>query len=102
MSGPQKDVAGECNARLYLADDYGDNTCTIRCRLPPDHEGKHLEAFEREGKTVAIEWEKGESAVCSECKERREVYLMADASVCYSCYSSDDSDDSDADCGVEA
>src|SRR5256885_305335 len=27
------DVPGECNARLFLADDYGDNVCTLRCQL---------------------------------------------------------------------
>ena len=52
-----KNVEGECNARLYLGDDYGDNVCTIRCRLPAGHDGPHREEFKRGGKPVVITWE---------------------------------------------
>ena len=47
MLGPPKDVKGECNARLFLGDDYGDNECTCRCMLKPGHTGPHEERFER-------------------------------------------------------
>jgi hypothetical protein len=46
-----------CKAKLYIADDYGDNVATIRCQLSSGHEGPHLEEFERRGKPVKIEWE---------------------------------------------
>lgn len=60
MYGPPQDVQGECNARLYLGDDYGDNECTIRCQREPEHEGKHREVFGSDGRRVIIEWEKDE------------------------------------------
>ena len=57
MFGPPKDVEGECNARLYLADDWGDNGCTMRCSLPTGHDGEHQESFERSnGNKVLIHW----------------------------------------------
>lgn len=45
MSDKPEDVASRCNARLYLADDYGDNTCTFCCQLDEGHGGKHNAAF---------------------------------------------------------
>ena len=56
MFGP-KDVDGECNARLKLADDFGDNPVTFRCGLKPDHEGLHEEGFDSAaGGWVTITW----------------------------------------------
>lgn len=43
MYGPPDDVPGECNARLVIGDDYGDNSCTFRCTLPEGHDGEHQE-----------------------------------------------------------
>lgn len=60
MFGPPKDVEGQCNARLYLGDDYGDNTCTHRCFLPAGHEGLHKEEFKHGGGQVVVTWEKDE------------------------------------------
>jgi hypothetical protein len=45
MWGPPKDVEGECNARLHIGDDYGDNRATMRCHLPEGHEGDHREKY---------------------------------------------------------
>lgn len=59
MSRPE-DVAGECNAHLYLADDYGDNEATMRCGLPSDHNGRHREVCR--GGDVTIEWRVDERA----------------------------------------
>lgn len=51
-----EDVAGECNAHLYIGDDFGDNYATMRCQLPLGHSGPHREEF-REGKAKAqVEW----------------------------------------------
>jgi hypothetical protein len=58
MFGPPKDVEGECNERIELADDYGDNVCTIRCPLPKGHEGLHIEKFDYENCPVTISWDK--------------------------------------------
>ena len=35
-----------CDARLFLGDDHGDNSCGFRCRLPVGHAGMHEEFFE--------------------------------------------------------
>jgi len=56
LTGEPLDVAGECNARLYIGDNYEDNHVTMRCPLLPGHEGPHKEEFERRGKTVTITW----------------------------------------------
>lgn len=61
MYGEPKDVEGECNAHLYIADDYGDNRATIRCQLPKGHDGEHREVFERGSSgEVVIRWQKDE------------------------------------------
>lgn len=52
--GEPEDIEGECNAHLYLADNYQDNHCTIRCQLTMGHTGKHLEIC-RNG-SVEIRW----------------------------------------------
>ena len=49
-----------CLAKLFIADDYGDNTSTMRCQLWEGHEGPHLESFVRDGK-ITITWEKDET-----------------------------------------
>jgi len=59
MFGPPEKVDGKCNARLYIADDYGDNECTIQCELDAGHSGEHCETFERES-TVKITWNHNE------------------------------------------
>lgn len=70
MFGPPKDKEGDCNARLFLGDDYGDNHTTIKCMLPEGHEGKHKEWFTRSynKNDVVIEWTKDERKLCENCK----------------------------------
>lgn len=46
MFGPPEDVEGECNERLSIGDDYGDNPTTFRCQRKPNHAGFHQEVFE--------------------------------------------------------
>jgi len=60
MFGKPEDTEGECNAHLYLGDDYGDNETTIRCQLPKGHEGTHCEWFYRGDGKVTIAWEQDE------------------------------------------
>jgi len=55
MSKPEK-VAGRCNARLYIGDDFGDSSATIQCKQLPNHEGCHTEQFERDHGFVTITW----------------------------------------------
>ena len=57
--GEPEDVEGECNAHLYIGDNYGDNHATMRCQLPQGHEGYHKEVF-RQG-TAIVTWEKDET-----------------------------------------
>jgi hypothetical protein len=64
MFGEPQDQEGECNARLFIADNYGDGSATIRCRLTPNHEGLHREQFEREGGMVTITWVTDERRRC--------------------------------------
>jgi len=60
--GRPKDVEGECNARLSIGDDHGDNSATIRCQLPPGHDGPHKECYNAgyhgDVNNVTITWDK--------------------------------------------
>ena len=62
MFGRPKDVKGECNARLSIADDMGDNSATIRCKLQPGHDGPHKECYNAgyhgDVNNVTITWDK--------------------------------------------
>lgn len=55
--GEPEDVSGECNAHLYIGDNFGDNHATIRCQLKPGHDGEHVERFKRDEGNVEIRWE---------------------------------------------
>ena len=53
------DVEGQCEARLFLEDAYGDNSCAIFCQLEPGHgHGEpHQRLFEHgPGNWVLITW----------------------------------------------
>jgi len=59
--GEPKDVAGKCNARLEIGDNFGDNHATMRCQLEPGHRGNHRETYKtRSAGEVTVEWEKDE------------------------------------------
>lgn len=59
--GEPDDVPGECSAKLFIVDNYGDNHATMRCGLPDGHEGLHVEKFKRKlNGEVTITWERGE------------------------------------------
>lgn len=64
MFGEPGDEDGECNARLFIGDNYGDGTATMRCQLAPGHDGVHREEFEREGGMVTITWVRDERQKC--------------------------------------
>lgn len=64
MQGEPDDVDGECGARLFIGDNYGDGTATMRCQLAPEHEGLHKEEFERKGGAVTITWVADERERC--------------------------------------
>lgn len=59
MLGEPEDVEGECNARLYIGDNYGDNHATMRCGLTPGHKGPHKETYLQPGNdgTVIVTWD---------------------------------------------
>ena len=54
MFGPPEDVMDECNARLFIADNYGGNEATMRCQLEPKHDGLHKEVFSE--RQVTVTW----------------------------------------------
>ena len=56
--GQPPDVEGQCNAHLYIADDFGDNCATMRCQKPKGHDGLHQEVFRDD--TCTVEWENDE------------------------------------------
>jgi hypothetical protein len=86
MFGEPSDVEGECNARLFIADNYGDGSATIRCHLAPGHEGLHREVFERRGSPVTITWAVDERTRCDHgCgqweHDHRDIVVLATASI---------------------
>jgi len=86
MSGPPKDVEGQCNAWLVIADDYGDNIATIRCQLKPGHEGLHLETYKDSNKgSVKITWEKDHSVLCEKHGRTHNAYVE-ETPKCEECY----------------
>ena len=56
--GEPSDVKGECNAHLYIGDNFGDNHATMRCQLEPGHSSPHEETFR--GGSVKVTWEEDE------------------------------------------
>lgn len=64
MWGEPDDKEGECNARLFIGDNHGDGTATMRCALAPNHEGLHREQFDRKGGVVTITWVADERKRC--------------------------------------
>lgn len=85
--GEPEDVPGDCNARLYIGDNFGDGHATMRCGLPASHEGLHCETYSaRNGGQVTVTWEKCErqaeadqeaetaAAVCCRCGHLNAVH----------------------------
>lgn len=61
MMGEPKDVEGKCNARLFIADNWGDNHATMLCSLAAKHPGlPHCEDFGR----GRVEWAEDERDLC--------------------------------------
>lgn len=57
--GEPQDKEGECNARLFVGDNFGDNHVTFRCSMPAGHEGPHHENYiTGTGGEVMIQWVK--------------------------------------------
>lgn len=81
MFGPPAAVDGECNACLFLGDDYGDNRTTIRCQLPLNHDGQHREQFEKYGgNAVTITWDGDDRVKCDHgCGQWRHDHEDANA-----------------------
>jgi len=65
--GPPNDVPGECNARLFIGDDFGDNSATMRCSLVPGHDGSHEKRYGEPGARIVVTWEKDERGACGVC-----------------------------------
>lgn len=80
MFGPASDVKGQCNARLFLGDDFGDNTCTCQCGLEPIHDGPHREVTNRDYEggagIVIITWNHDERFKCEKHGPQPKDYCM--------------------------
>lgn len=89
MFGPPEDVPGDCNARLYIGDDYGDNRATMRCAEPAGHEPPHCEVFGGGQQHAVVTWTEDERAVCGDCAQRVEDKNRCDAcerELCDACF----------------
>ena len=49
-----------CKAKVYIADDYGDNHATMKCQLKNGHDGPHQEEFGLGKQKVKVIWSKDE------------------------------------------
>lgn len=68
--GEPEDVTGQCNARLFIADNFGDNHATMRCQLEPTHDGLHREQYDAQrGGPVVVTWEKDARRKCDHCDQ---------------------------------
>jgi hypothetical protein len=76
-----KDITGQCNAHLYLSDDFSDSHITIRCNLKERHKGKHQNCFGR----GTVTWEKDERYVCAKHGRQLDDW-------CRQCYEEDSAD----------
>jgi len=65
-----KDIPGECNARIYVWEDYnGDSYSGVRCSLKEGHEGFHKASYNDEYRAgdIIIQWEKDSREWCEVC-----------------------------------
>ena len=62
MYGEPEDVNGECNKRLHIGDNFGDNHATMRCQLAPGHAGLHQERYDG----VTVTWPDADCAIIEE------------------------------------
>ncbi len=94
MSAPE-DVPGQCNARLYIGDDHGDNHATMRCGEEPSHLPPHRERYERSdgGQHVEITWTQDERNTCDECKGKFDEVVYCEncqRDLCTECFKMED------------
>jgi hypothetical protein len=54
--GEPRDIGGQCNAKLYIADNYCDNHATMRCQLVVGHDGEHKETYDVGDQNVCVTW----------------------------------------------
>ena len=100
MYGPPKDKPNECNARLFIGDDWGDNRSTMRCQLPSGHKGRHQEKYKSDASgLVKITWVKDARFTCErhgiqaddhchKCDDAPvmcSVHGMQDSYMCFKC-----------------
>jgi hypothetical protein len=80
-----EDIEGQCNARLILGDDFGDNHCTFRCQLEPDHSGQHQEKHnqgdDEDPNWVVVQWDNDHTIVCE--KHGRVAKFDGQCEQCY-------------------
>ena len=53
----------KCSSTLVLADDYGDNSCTLHCQLEEGHAGLCTETGDLNGQRYTIVWERPDESL---------------------------------------
>jgi len=54
-----RDRKGQCRSFIEFGDDFGDNSTTFHCQLPPGHDGPHLETGSLFERVFEVTWRKG-------------------------------------------
>ena len=76
MNGEPEDVQGECNARLAIGDNFGDNHATMRCKRRLGHSGNHIEGYASStAGEVMVVWQHDERDGCYYCKKKLSLGL---------------------------
>jgi len=47
---------GQCRSSIEFGDNFGDNTTTFYCQLPPKHDGDHVEKGSLYGTNFEVIW----------------------------------------------
>lgn len=75
-----------CGAILYIGDDYGDNSTTMRCQLMEGHVPPCKEVYDKDrdgaSQHVEVTWTADERETCEKCSVRAE---HEDTTFCYDC-----------------
>lgn len=78
-----------CSASLRMGDDFGDNPCTFKCKLPKGHEGLHIEHGNFINKhPYVFTWHGDMRERCVDCDDLKvdcNICDQCDGTVCWPC-----------------
>lgn len=73
-----------CGAALFIGDDFGDNSATMRCQLTEGHDDVlHVERFSRGEHEIVVTWPHDE-------RERCKVHGLQPGADCEPCWADQD------------